>query len=266
MVHLCGAGEVLNVTNRKALAQQGELHAQRLTELWKRVRAQRRPGPLVRQLAQLKAVHRQFARSAQTLPRTLTANRFRRVWVESLQADTRAIEALRVKREAMCRRLQALASARLEGFQHLLRSAPTFERQGIDSLAPLIMRPVLLVVAAIFAVRGNYAFTAGCFAALSLLKQITTELEFDGRRLRTIHRLFGVICWPVAALDLVEFNRVALTDYEVTEAPNKPPRTVVTLVSTRGERPLRDWPAGAGVQRLGARLREWCAIAARERT
>ena len=77
--------------------------------------------------------------------------------------------------------------------------------------------------------------------------------------------LFGVKHWFTRTVDLARFNRVVLTDFEVSYKDSAPTRrTRVELHTLAGGIELGSGPMTEGTVELGERLREWCAIAASE--
>lgn len=242
-----------------------DLHVSRVAARWSDARTQRKPCAFVQQVNQLTEVQRKLSRRAETLPRTVPAERLRRRCVEQLQAERQQLEALGLKREALDDRLHRLAARRLEVLEGLLASPRSIARMTLEPSAPLIVMVLMLAVSTLTWGWRSDPISAGCVAIAAVLTQIRVQVEFDGRFLRTAHRLFGVICSATAAVDLVEFNKVVLTDFEATEPRGETyPRTAVSLVSSEAERMVRDTTPGAETDQLGAQLREWCAAAARE--
>lgn len=227
----------------------------RSAALWGQVQAARAPKGLDGLVERLDREHRQLARLAAALPRTATARRYRRRCLEVLQSQDAELETLLLALAASTAELTALADRQLELSEAALAPPVQTARSWRDGPRLIEVGAVLALLGVFACSRWPWMFFVGVIVAMLVLGGRThpcLELQFDGRSLRVIRRLFG-IKYRATDVDLAHFNDVVVTD------------AGLVVSSPDGLVVLDTEPAGRESELLAAQVREWCVCAGRER-
>lgn len=190
---------------------------------------------------------------------------FRRRCVESLQADTRQLEAQVTKCSALALEVEAMMDRQLATTRLLLGASPaTLKVRSPMYRNPIVFLSFMAVIA--MAIRESWFIGILCLAAYILVLGFSRgEFEFDGRWLRITRRMCGVGIWVTTSVDLARFNRLVLTDFDNSFENTISLVTKVEVHSLAGGvMELGTGAQGREMKELCGQLREWCTIAAGE--
>lgn len=223
--------------------------------LWRRIQAGRAPSEFGRLLRKLDWAHQRLARVDAELPATPTVRRHRRHCLEVLQSENANVEALLARLAASTAELKALAEHQLELSREVIQAAPPVLKAWSWRDGPRLVEVILVLALLGFVAISKWPWLF--FAAVIFLiilgqksrPRARLELQFDGRSLRVVRRLFGIPC-RATSVDLTRFNEVVVTD-----------SGRLAVSSPGGKVELDTQPIG---RELELQVRDWCACAARE--